>query len=394
MPNPLTPDFFDFYPKDAFLARKENDKTRPDGSHVSSLEYEAYRTRYGVHRDVLAAALGQYLCVLRDAELLTPVEFTERRGHGWAEAWNNFVEKVPAAKNSWGLNTVTRPIQSALNMSMLGEDVDAAYDRGITQVNAGFFQFWEFSEAENLCKVTGEKLHIGIEAGWKPQLGTADYKLETFSPLTEDAPLPSVRMAQIPAPTGEMLITDWFRFKDNAFTTLVTNGAPEDRYSTSVNRASLTDLYASRYGFMSVQAGDSSTGILQREDHLVIGVVDEDSPCIQDGEYKGRVNNDLHWVTMIDRSILVELLATQMPRVQAEQEVAACIEAQDITTVQMPVGQVYFYYTTDKMDLAHFSSDSPFELNKDPIEEPYVVISGQPLVWEPLAQPSKAPRPR
>ena len=84
---------------------------------------------------------------------------------------------------------------------------------------------------------------------------------------------------------------------------------------------------------------------------------------------------------MIDRSVLVDLLATKIGREQAERDVAACIEEFDITTVQVPPGQVFFHYTAQTDDLASFLCEGPLEVNGDAVDQPYVVISSEPLTW-------------
>lgn len=366
----------------------------------AALDFSSFYTKEQLRKDdikVLEAALERYMTALRDAGHLAPVKFTERRDHRWANAWNRFVGHAGAPESKWDVASIIEPIQHGLNIVICGCTPDDAYARMVKKMNTGCFEFRAMHCANSVCDASGKTLGVNIQAGWKPQIGTVNYKLDdAFLPLTEDGPLPSVKMGQIPAPTGNMLLADWFRFKENLFSDIVKVGAPEGSLNTSAGCAALTDHYAANFGFMSVHVGNTSPEILQRPDHLVIGRFDEDaclneddknSPALLQGEVKGYVCTDLWWATMIDRSVLIDLLATKIGREQAERDVAACIEEFDITTVQVPPGQVFFHYTAQKDDLASFFCEGPLEVNRDAVDEPYVVISSEPLTWGPVVLP-------
>lgn len=394
--------FSNYYSLAQLQANKDNDATRVDD--YNSSDGKAYMDRYRVHSKVLESALAKFLTDLRDAGQLTPIDFAERRGHRFANAWNRFVANDPNDLNHWDLDTLVSSINHALIMQMCARDVATAYMTVVGKLDKGSFSAWEFSERDN-CDVTGTRLAMEMQAGWKPRLGVRDYASDVFEPLTEDAPMPCVLTHQIPAPTGEMLINDWFRFEGNLFTEIVKTGAPDESINTSQGCALLTEHYASKFGFMSVSVGNTCPAIVARDDHLLIGCVNEDAlegydddvdpddipddakPLLK-GEVKGRVCTDLWWATMIDREVLVDILATKIPREQAEKYVVDCIAEYDIVTVRVTPGTVYFHYTTDKDDLASFACDGPIDVNRDAVNEPYVVVSSKPLTWSPLAKAS------
>lgn len=394
--------FSDFYKIDDISAMLAHEKTDPKDNNWNSPKYKEYMVGYKIHREVLREAIGKYMTTMRDADALTPVEFTKDRGHSWANAWNRFIVNNEAEKFPCDLSIIVEPICSALHMSFFHKDKSSPKE-SLSNLNdimsKGAFESWALGTSHE-CDVIGVRLIMDIQEGWRPRLGTLDHSKNsyTFNPLTQDVPDPQVLVHQIPAPTGEMLITDWFRFKNNLFTELVKTDAPEDSINTSIGCAKLTEHYAKNFGFMSIFVGNTCPAIVKRDDHVLIGCVDEDAyegydddnypdelpadavPVLK-GKIIDRVCTDLWWATMIDKEVLITLLATKSNRIEAEKQVDDYLKNNDVAVVQLPVsstGNLFFHFAANKKKMTTFVCD---DVDQAAVNEPYVVISDKALTW-------------
>lgn len=407
------PTFADFYPLEMARACINSWRAHPKDDEGRNPGYNAWRESHKPHDAALENAIGAFLTAMRDAGLLSVIPFAERRGHRWANPWNRFVQGSPEA---WDMATIVAPFGQIADMAFMRErrqdaplvgatpDKDAqTHANLVRQMDRGRFDPLDLNtDLACDCDSTGTRLHIDIEQGWRPSLGVFNVraygKSDSFAALDAEAPLPVVISHQIPAPSGEILIADWFRLDDGLFTDIVKAGAPEASINFGYGRAELTAFYAKEFGFMSVEVGNSSPGILARDDHFVMGYLDEDtleneddddSPGLLKGEIKGRVCTDLWWVTAVDREVLVNIIATKLgaaqARVTVDDYVAKAMDSGDINIIQVPPGVLHFHSTARRDDLADFECVGPTKVDFDAVE-PYLVISSTALQWKPSSE--------
>lgn len=405
---PTRTSFANFYTQEqlnAVLALSINEDKLIQDSPEDRAHWDCFFT----HMEILCSAVGSLLRVKRDAGELQPVDFAHGRCHRWANAWNRFVE-CDSDTESDDLLVITRSFKQAmmiLTLPQAGKTEVQIYKKLTDIMDEGCFDVHSMSagfDCRGHCNLTGAILNIDMQAGWTPRLGviTAYPTGVTFTALTQDAPVSGVLMHSIPAPSGEMLVADWFVFENDLFTNLVRAGEPALSVNTEAGRAAHTQYYAREHGFMSVAVGDCSPQVLARKDHAVIGNFYDDEFDERDkttsplkGEIKGQICTDLHWASMIDKQVLLDLLSTVVPREQAEQEVATLCQSSDVVTLQMPPGKVYFHFTAKSGDMAHFKCDGPVRINRDGINAFLIALSSEPLSWraKPAPRANKAPRP-
>lgn len=412
----MKPIFADYYPLETARACINSWRAHPEGYNANGPVYNAWRESHKPHDAALESAIGAFLTAMRDAQLLSVIPFAERRGHRWANPWNRFVQGAPT---SWDMATIVAPFRQIAGMAFMRErrqdaplggvtpDIDArTHANLVRKMDDGRFDPLDLNtDLACDCDSTGTRLHIDIAQGWKPSLGVFNVRAygkgdarDSFTALDVEAPLPAVISHQIPAPSGEILIADWFRLDDNLFTKIVKAGAPETSINFGYGRAELTAFYAKEFGFMSVEVGNSSPGILACDDYLVLGYLDEDalededddnSPRLLKGKFKGRVCTDLWWVTAVDREVLINIIATKLgaaqARVTVDNYVAKAMDSGDMNIVRVPPGVLHFHSTAQRDDLADFECAGPIKVDFDAVE-PYLVISSTALQWKPSSE--------
>lgn len=399
-----TPTFSDFYSLAQFTAKMTLERPHsPSGSAgAASGEMDLYYAQVLSHRNALKSAAGQFVTALRDAGQLPLIDYTDRREHRWAQAWNRFVQNDPMNSRDWDLDVINEALSQATTNLLIPVDakgpMDAQYAQFIKIMDEGQFKAHDLgSEAADDCGVTGQRLGVDMLARWAPRLGVQNHQTDvyTFTPITHEAPPATMQMHSIPAPSGEMLVTDWFRFSNNVFTDIVTKGKPTMSLNTDAGCQALTQYYASTHGFMSVAVGDRCPSVLAREDHAVICNFGEDTVPLQ-GELKGSICTDLHWATMIDKEVMLALMATVMPLDKASKMLSTYCQQNDVVTLQMPPGRVYFHNLSTREDIADFECEGPAQINLDGIEEFLIALSSEPLTWRATPAPgacAKARRP-
>jgi len=391
-----SPDFSDFYSFERAGAHLDHERqfndtsTRmPDG--VSSTpEYIATLRSHGKERQT---AIGNFLTSLRDAGRLSEVPFSARRGHRWAAPWNRF---VAGNEQAWDLDIVVGPIANALDTKIFCSLAPRAvtvpdnahlYGELVRMMNTGDFDPLVLGDdARAPCGATGKRLHVQITPGWKPLLGELTFQPRTFTAVTDDCPAPAVISHAIPAPSGELLIADWFRLSNNLFSDIVDPKSHQFELCYPFGRAQQTAHYAREFGFMSVEAGNSCPGILERRDHFLIGEIDYGARSAPSGVLKGSVCTDLWWVSMIDRQVLVDLLAGKLgpeaAQAAVDDYVASAVASSSISVLRVAPGTVHFHFTADRRDLAGFQCAGPIETDFQSVE-PILVVSSAPLHWTP-----------
>jgi len=258
--------------------------------------------------------------------------------------------------------------------------------------DAGNFEWFDL-DTRRACLVTGQDLCVELK-GWVPTLGVYDYKnkLEPFVALKSELPLPQVRSHVINVPSGELLISDWFRIE--AFTETVKNSKDDFDINNQTGKHEQTEWYAKKYGFMSVCVGNTCPKLIEREGQIVVASLTESESGLK-GRQAGYVCTDLWWATAIDRQVLTDIIATSIPRDEAERQVADYLDTKNnhniVTTLNVRPGQYHVYHTAKPVDMSEFKST---KVSTAGIDQLYGVISQEELSWTPKKTSVATRRPR
>lgn len=353
-------------------------------------------------QDKLEAGLEQFLKAKRDAGKLTAFTQGEELRSRFAAAWNAL---LAGAEQPWHRDTIVQRLSYATTNSghwwagaelPLDERARKVHRELVERTDCGSFEYFDFM-ADDECAITGERLRLELH-DWVPVLGTVDLKSATtlrdreFVPVTR-LPERGVEHLVIEAPSGELLISDWFRHP--AFTEAVNDPASRGEYSvnTHAGKARQTAWYAAR-GFASIFVGNTMPSVVARDGHLIIACVDEDAayegrPGLE-GEALGSVCTDLWWATAIDREVLTRTMAQTLGRAEAESAVAELLESTDHVSVRVQPGMLHLYHTADPYLMQELGCPVVSDVA---VEQMYGVLSQTELCWMPKSQ-LQAPAPQ
>jgi hypothetical protein len=347
--------------------------------------------------------LAKYLIAMRDAGVLKPIEGCRGRSGNFMDAWNVAVANAgPADKIEHAWATVAhrfahRFMFDALyhaaedwekDKSLAQDACSFAYRRLTDNVTAGDVK-WSKWMTEEYDFISGDRLYLNM-GGW------GDLRLGTLTKGVfenmKDADLERIATAEVEFRTGEMLIADWFSIP--AFTAAVKKSDEFDINSEKGCRQ-CTAWYAEKFGFVSVCVGNTSPDIMLDDGMLVAGWFDEEASSKDRPKTLGSVTTDLWWVTMIDRSRLVEIIAksteperddeTEREKVvigpeRAETMVADYLAGEygrDVKTVKLPTGIKHLYFSGHHETFAEEFAADGVELATG--VEPMFVLSDKAL---------------
>lgn len=194
------------------------------------------------------------------------------------------------------------------------------------------------------CRLSGISI-IPEMRSWKPRVLVFDPKLMAFRDLKqEEVPVPQVHHTTIPVPSGKLLIADWFRH--NTFTALAEQ-AWAGSLSSAWACAQKTRAMAEKLGVAHVFVGNTSPSVVADQSGVRVGCLDDEAQAIE----QGSVCTDLWWVSMVDKQVLVDLLAQKMPHRQAQREVEELVANQagtgDVMELEVAPGTHHLYYSGD-----------------------------------------------
>jgi hypothetical protein len=389
-----TPSFRKHYPIEMFRVHREHHTARPrkpDGSaDFDTAAYKAWSEEYRTYCDAAEASIQSFLLELRSSRQLPQLPDMNRRTHRLANAWNALAQGMEQPHQ---LQRIARKLNYALfvvGATHLSGDgkLEQAYEELIMTADRGTFD-WSFLDSQEECETTGERVYFELN-DWTPRLGTIDSQCvdRNLIPL-QPIPEPSVSHHIIQAPSGQLLIADWFRHE--AFTQAVKDAANEDHHysiNNDVGKLRLSSWYAQQHGFMSVFVGNTVPSVIERDDHLVIARIDEDGemgePPIT-GNVIGSVCTDLWWASAIDRQVLTDILARTMTSDEAERTVEAMLDdpCATITSLKVPPGTLHVYHTARETDMQEFRSPDVLDSS---IEQLWAVVSTRELMWSPKSE--------
>jgi len=322
--------------------------------------------------------------------------------------WLSALKAVIAgdADYPWG-HLAVEPFSMALSMELMGlQDkvekgmtLDAAHKEWVSIIEAGDFGS-RMSDTQE-CFLTGERVKAVLK-GWKMQLQVRrDGRFVPVSPEMVQAP--GMEAFEIDLPTGELWINDWFRIP--AFTE-ITKAAAQGLSGNS-EKGDLEQVRAyAKLGFVSVFAGNSCPSVVIENGQVVIGCLSEegyeDEALNAAGrERKGGVCTDLWRATMIDRQVLVDLVAQSMSREEAEKKVAELAEKtkDHLTVLRLPPGRRVLYAAGSPDTFAkQFDMQ---EVSLAGFDDPMCVLASAPLTPRLKAElpgqeasPASASKPR
>lgn len=205
----------------------------------------------------------------------------------------------------------------------------AAMRRFRDRLDAGTLSMFEMSTREQDF-VSGDSLDVELRS-WALKFGRRVEWGRDMEPAEDAAPtVPQI--LEMDAPTGEILVRDWFQ--DEGFTNLVDEGNPWRGGSRDEDERE-AERYARDHGFMSVRASERSLGVFTKGNRVTIGHHDEDEyPRGPEGHRKcGELTIELRRISVIDRGVLEAMLT----RLHGEAEGRAVADrlAKDRRTVRL-----------------------------------------------------------
>lgn len=281
-----------------------------------------------------------------------PTPNSQGRSIRFTEQWDSLINnKAKDYELEWALESVVHmfnrlmifgapAIRTALNSTGVrtSDDLDKAYTELTEYIDAGNFPFQAIMQHE-MCTNTGEYFQVEFQ-NWTPVIGNADGL--TFIPCIPIEPQTKPHSLQIEFPTGDLVAMDWFRFDDGLQDWLKKHGT-DKLPSLNANSGIIktTELYAS-LGIVHCFVGNSSPTVFTGDGVIAVGCnwreytadgrerysdADEDGNESEEAaeEYEDAMNNapagmvdhgsvctDLWWVTMMERSRLIEILVEQL----------------------------------------------------------------------------------
>lgn len=302
---------------------------------------------------------------LRTQDLLKPIPNADGRGLREVKAWNHFVDTGEVLEH--GLHSLAAcPLPRALSWGVLSGMMDVVSDlreaagldrhagsyekervgpkalmpmgeehiRPIAEAAAaealltGSGQKGFFSTSDITCHKTDDRLYWQDSQMLAPVLGNmiwGDRKLGTqtrFEPLETWIEPRAIRHVEIAAPSGRILMADWFRIP--GFTEGIRDENEFSRKSISSDQGIdiRTRDHYERLGLMRIHTTNCVPQVIREEGLLRVGHLDEDHEDLwivkEDGgfeantsampEVAGRVCCDLWDVTFADREILIDII--------------------------------------------------------------------------------------
>lgn len=350
------------------------------------------RRREEVEHRSIYPALVQFLSARKDAGLLFPIPGTLGRSGSFMNAWNGMV-----TDNSWyQANTeaawlVIAPmlIDHALFKALHGAarqisdgasyDTTAAeaYKQFVAQVDRGDFRWWANPREEH-CFRTGDLLRLDVQ-NWNIVLG----KMPQSEHACDLVPIEPIEFSSIVEgtvmfETGDLLISEWFNIPE--FTKLFGHIDRSVDLNTPMGWVEMTKRYLHDFGVVCVRVDMTTPCIYEQDGCLVLGrtdALDSHAPA-----EIGFIPNPYRTVTIIDRKKLVDLVASQVGRNQAEAKVQNLLKNDNEHIVQVKVrpGTHHLYFSADRVFREEFKAE---EMEINPRIEPAFLLSDRPMTLTP-----------
>lgn len=333
--------FSDLYPKDAFTPIAMLETTRSlDWNTITDDERPAYNEavrqdrraneQKGAHiKTHFRPAMLRWLEYLRGDGRLTPIPHLENRSILLADAWNAFVGgtadendtdrvlaifdraflriTISAKKARYHLREQPGHIRGG-SYPPADADINAAYQELIKTIESGDSDLLYLSVENLFDTASGDQCRIQF-SDWKTELLIWNNENYTYQPATPAVEIP-LQTVEIDAPTGDLLLTDWFRIPEF---TKATEESRNININSDQGAIRLTKALAERHGVVHVHTTNTYVGVhLGPDGRLMIAERwderDEDEATAPGMEPVGEFSCDLWAATIIDKEILLELM--------------------------------------------------------------------------------------
>lgn len=364
---------------DDFAKFVANDLARPDTKDQQAMHVwrEQYQTML---HELWEPALAAYFHDLFRAGLIKPIARSEGYENGFLIAWNAVARMrgeehhVRDIIRFFAHPLIFHATYSPDETPDPGPDlVRERYEALLKRVERGTFSRYDLSDGDP-CFRTGRRLHVHFE-NWQGSLFVSD---SNYNRVPAPAlPPEGVQSATLEVRGNELLAADWFRIEE--FTKEVDLGLEGERLTYAWGRENITRHYA-KLGFVSVPLGNCSPQLLQKDDLLVVGRVDDEMDNAYDD--LGSVCTDLWAVTLIEKSRLIDIVARTLPRALAAAKVENYLqnEARDITRIEVTPGTYHLYFVGHYPRFGTLFKSPQVDLTGVP--HPYFVLSRQALELE------------
>ena len=238
--------------------------------------------------NILIPAFYQFMLDMIKAGKVSVMETKGYELH-FPRIWNHFVKTAD-------INFLEDISYRMVMKFLFRED---SYESFIGRVDNGESRFNDF----DTCSKSGQRIHTDF-FDWVPTL----LAIITGEPVDDCPEIPAIYTVDINFPTGDLLISDWFRI--DAFNNQT---KPAEHYdiNTDVGVIATTKWHAEQ-DFIHVLVSNTSPNIYQDSNTLVIGRdEDPDNEAKTSLEAKGRICTDLWWASIIDRNVLENMVGTE-----------------------------------------------------------------------------------
>lgn len=369
----------------------------PD-SQVDPSGFDAWRKRFWPVMEELQRAVAGHILHLAETTGLSQPPHAEAAQTPWLSLWRK--ASAQEALEGYEFERLGHMFYMALARNFgavrrprAGEEAPeaATLHRTLVElIEAGNFSSFETEREE--CLLSGSSLSLELK-GWAPSFRIFKPEFRRFDALAEgDIVAPGLEHVTIRVPTGHLLVADWFRHA--AFTSQtdkVLEGNPS--INNEAGCVERTRRMAEQLSVASVFVGNTSPEIVAHQGGLRMGYLgDEDEGAGGlEGSSMGSICTDLWWATIVDKQVLVDILAQTLPRPEAVAEVDKLIreQASDIREVQVEPGEYHLYFAGSPETFAqHFWME---EVGFQGFEEPMLAL--HPTSLTPVLKKASIPSP-
>lgn len=371
-------------------------------SHYPEDRYNAYKTAHHAlekneddkkafqvwsrESEILEGSVLAFMRDMAERGQLDVVPFSKGRQLPWADAWNRMVQQEDPGP--FDESRLKEPLDMTCSLAMR---YSKSYEEFIEEIKS-----CRVNVSAKECNLTGEPIFTRMQ-NWAPAL----FKYEKidggsqFVPITEDPPAVGVQHIEIPMPSGELLLANWFGI--DAFHEVVeANKWDRPSISTEFGQHQLSADYAKKFGFMSIECGNTSPEIFKQNDKIIVGhgsnepEADRSKP---EGKVVGQITTDLWWVSAIDRQTLTSIVSLKEGPEKAESQVAAFIEdpSNGVIRLTLPPGEpLHAYFKSDRSLGKNHDTDGA---HLDGFETVFVVLSHEEMDWAAVKTNKPSVRP-
>jgi len=376
-------DFSTGYPDNALPARDESATSRKRREEIT---------------DLFERNLFEHLVAVRDQGGLRRIEDVDGRDLAWPLEWGHFAEggavRDPGDFVRPFMASIMPDFVSRLPGAKDTRQVRDLYNALVDQIDQGAIDIEYRLDAD--CTLTGVRPFMKMSEGWaisayrEPEFGPKSFP-RTLIPI---GPVPPVEMVEvrIPAPSGRIMVADWFRMANNVFTDAVFKRTSRAPINTEHGKVRETVNHAAQLGVLTIFSGNSSPEIIREGGHMVLGLFDEEHPAqrARNKDVLAKVITDLWWTTMVDVDVFKALVRQELGEEEGEAAAQAYLAEGSYTVVNVAPGELYAYLPSVRGYMREFECETE-EVSLQHVDKMFAVLSSEPLAWRRWAEEQPAP---